>query len=877
LVDQMSIGKLKYLSLGASCLFATLLTPIASAKQIMLERDSAGIVAELQDADDYYYLASGKKQKLYRKKDVYVMRTTSTSKSKKSDLMGRFKASYGSRVSEVKGHSLGRTMIVKVDNGLQVKVKASQNYNVQPEMLKRLDASIVKVDPVFSLGAGKGDLMLLPRLTFALEDPAKLKGILKTYGLSLHRKLKLSDHVYSSTLLGDVHSASDIFRLVRGLANEPGVSWAEPQFHFKPVKAQYTPNDSLFSKQWHLRDDGYRGSRCDTDCDADNAWDIGNADGVGAVTGLNTVVAVIDDGVELSHPDLAANIAPNGFDFVEDATPIGMCLNGASLNDGTLGPDSDPSPKATTNCVLVAGEPPLQEDNHGTAVAGVVAAVGDNSIGVSGVAYSAKILPIRAISDFDQAPIIGGTEYDNHCSTLAEAFEYSAQYADVINASWQLPIACSVLETALDRVTSGTVTVGVGSKRVALGSPVVFASGNDASGWVKVTIPVTAGEHAYEWRYLRPADPDFNDNNEFVDQTAWLDDIVWPDGSVEGFESISTINEVSNDFSSNWVLDSCNSECTFSTGTEPIWSIETDALRVRGGTKSAHIQTDGSDCGNSYLHIIKDGPAGSISFWVWASLNSEVDSDKFEFLVDGKEVLSYGDLAAFGFKDNDVAYPASLSNDATAAIDGIIAVGASTNGDLSGLTGASLASEERAPYSQFGPSLDVVAPSSNQHVGIVTTDRTGSDGYNTSSSSGDLSDLAYTQLFMGTSASAAVVSGVSAAIVASNSAFSAEDVKQRIINTADKIGTTPYTLGRNDYHGYGRVNMYRALENVVSAPLASCAPQAFDFSNANDLMRFETVPQPIGFCPARGPLVPRPDELCLPLKSATGKVVVICL
>lgn len=875
----MSIGKLKYLSVGTSCLFVLLLAPVVSAQQIELARQSAGIVAELQDADDYYYLASGKKQKLYRKKDVYVVRTNPASKSKKSNLIGRLKSNYGSRISEVKAHGLGRTMVVKVDNRVSAKAKASQNYKVKPEMLKRLDASIVKVDPVFSLGTGKGDLMLLPRFTFSLQDPAKLNQVLKNHGLSLHRKLELSDHVYSTILLGSGHSASDIFKLARGLANDSDVAWAEPQFHFKPVRSQFTPNDSLFSKQWHLRDDGYRGSRCDTDCDADNAWDIGGANGVGAVTGLNAVVAVIDDGVQLDHPDLDDNIAPNGFDFVDDTTAIGACLNGMPLNDGTPGQDSDPSPKATTNCVLVAGEPPLKEDNHGTAVAGIIAAEGDNTIGVSGVAFNAKILPIRAISDFDQAPIVDGTDYDNYCSTLAEAFEYSAQYADVINASWQLPIACSVLETALDRVTSGTVTVGDGSKRTNLGSPVVFATGNDASGWVKVTVPVTAGEHAYEWRYLRPADPDFNDNNELVDQTAWVDEIVWPDGSVEGFESISTLNDVSNDFSSTWVLDSCNSECTFSTGSEPTWDIETSNLRVHEGARSARIETDGSDCGNSYLHIIKDGPAGSISFWVWASINSEVDSDKFEFLVDGQEVLSYGDLAAFGFKDNDVAYPASLSNDATASIDGIIAVGASTNGDLSGVSTASLASEERASYSQFGSSLDIVAPGSNQHVGIVTTDRTGDDGYNSTSSTSDLSDRAYTQLFMGTSASAAIVSGVSAAVIANDNALTAEAVKLRLLSTADKIGTTPYDnsgTGRNDYHGFGRVNMHRAIANVASTPAASCAPQAFDFSNANDLLRFETVPQAIGFCPAKGPQV-EADELCAAIKTQVGTVVAICL
>lgn len=838
---------------------------------ITLQTQHAVTASELEDHNDYYYLASGKKLKLYRKKDTFVVRGTKANNLDKN--MRRFKASHGERVKRVRGHGLGSALVVRLENNPSFKAKGRQNYSIDAPMLKRLDNSISNIDPVFTTASSQGDIMLLPRLTFELRDIKQLNTILDSYGLELNRKLKLSADVYSTSLKNSALDAEQIFRLVRRLGNEPSVSWAEPQFHFKPTRSAYTPTDPLFAKQWHLRDQGYRGSRCDTDCDADEAW----SGATGASTGENTVIAIIDDGVQLNHPDL--NVSSNGSDFVNDNS-VQPCQNGQPLSDGTVGPDNDPSPRATANCELQAGDGFLQEDNHGTAVAGIAAAT-SNSIGVAGVAFNAQILPIRAISAFDQAPVVAGTEYNDYCSSLAEAFEYAAQYADVLNASWQIPLPCSVLETALGKVTSGTVTDSGGtniSRRQNLGSPVVFASGNNATGWVKVTIPVTSGPHAYEWRHLRSDDPDFGFDNDLVDQTVWLDDINWPDGSTEDFSSISNFNASSNEFSTASTANTCNAECDFTPAVQPLWNLETDASRIRVGTKSARLKSiSGDDCSNSYLHIIKDGPAGNISFWVWVSANTEDGSDKFEFLVDGKEVLSYGDLAAFGFKDNELAYPASLSNDASANIDGIIAVGASGNGDLSGITSSSLSSEERASYSQYGPGLDVVAPGSNQHVGIVTTDRTGADGYNASGSSGDLSDSNYTQLFMGTSASAAIVSGVAATVIASNPMFSAEDTKLQIVNTADKIGTVPYDnggAGRNDFHGFGRVNMHRALGG--SATVATCAPDSFDFSNANDLLRFQTLPQSIAFCPARGPRVPD-NSSCFVVKSVNDKVVTFCL
>src|SRR6266487_1027593 len=99
----------------------------------------------------------------------------------------------------------------------------------------------------------------------------------------------------------------------------------------------------------------------DADVDADEAWDSSQSYGSSGIR-----IAIVDDGVQTTHPDLSANIVP-GFDF--------------------FGNDSDPNPNHAN-------------DNHGTAVAGVAAAaVNNNSTGVAGMAGNCKILPVRLIEN----------------------------------------------------------------------------------------------------------------------------------------------------------------------------------------------------------------------------------------------------------------------------------------------------------------------------------------------------------------------------------------------------------------------------------------------------------------------------------------------
>ena len=175
--------------------------------------------------------------------------------------------------------------------------------------------------------------------------------------------------VYQLEYLNDV---ADVEAMAQQLASGSDVEYAEPDYIMYP---KAVPNDPSYGEQWH-----YFESAGGLNLEA--AWDIstGSAD---------VVVAVIDTGVR-NHVDLRSNLLP-GYDFISDA---------GRANDGN-GRDSDASDAGDA---MRAGEcgggyPPRDYPSswHGTHVSGTVAAASDNGIGVAGVAWNAKVLPVRVL------------------------------------------------------------------------------------------------------------------------------------------------------------------------------------------------------------------------------------------------------------------------------------------------------------------------------------------------------------------------------------------------------------------------------------------------------------------------------------------------
>lgn len=188
-----------------------------------------------------------------------------------------------------------------------------------------------------------------------------------------------------------------------------------------------TPNDPRFSQQWYL------GA-----ISAPSAWDI--------TTGSSSVVvAVLDTGLDLAHEDIGANlwtnpreIADNNVDddkngFIDDIHGWDFIGNDA---------DASPSPEADSSHDAI---------DHGTLIAGEIAAVGNNGIGMAGVAWNVKIMPVRMLDDQG-----GGDEFD-----AANAIRYAVKNgAKVINMSFVGNEAHSALQAAVkDAFDSGVVIV----------------------------------------------------------------------------------------------------------------------------------------------------------------------------------------------------------------------------------------------------------------------------------------------------------------------------------------------------------------------------------------------------------------------------------
>ncbi len=215
-------------------------------------------------------------------------------------------------------------------------------------------------------------------------------------------------------------STHQLFSMIGELNENENAEFAEPNFTrlLKPHTA-----DQYFSSQWSVNNQGYLGSTVDADMDVDNVW-------VHA-TGQGIKVAIIDEGVNLTHPDLASNLL-QGYD-------------------------------ATGNNSAGA---PSNNDAHGTACAGIVAAIANNAIGIAGVAYNSKVIPVRiAYRD-------SGGDWVTSDTWIANGINWAVQNgADILSNSWGGGSPSSTIANAINNA--------INNGRNGKGCTVLFSSGNE--------------------------------------------------------------------------------------------------------------------------------------------------------------------------------------------------------------------------------------------------------------------------------------------------------------------------------------------------------------------------------------------------------------
>lgn len=509
-----------------------------------------------------------------------------------------------------------------------------------------------------------------------------------------------------------------------------------------------TPNDNKFGNQWHLNATGQIigtfTAPINVDVDAPSAWNTTTGG-----SGLNpSVIAVVDDAIETTHPDLTANISAVGaYDFFNN--------------------DINPNPDGTT-------------DGHGTSCAGVAAAVGNNSLGVAGMAYNTTIVPVK---------ICGNGIFPND-STVAQGVRHAANYADIITCSWgyynPAPVTRSAVQYALQS--------GAGGR----GSVVYFAAGNDGGFIPHMATLGAAGTYNLRWRYTK-------DSANFggLDK-CFVDSIWYPNGGTEMFDAAGLVPPAlptgwTSGGSGAWISAAQSAGSRAESGTGVNWQfIESPPIL---------------DNQSVYAQVLNTGVGASAPMWYYMRVSAEpttyvgntatmYDYGQLEYLVPGSSTWTTANVQ--GGQPDILSYPAQYPE--------TVAVGANDW------------TSRRSHYSQWSDALDFVAPSDGDWagLGIETTDMTGGGGYD----AGNYCQAAnLSSKFGGTSSAAPLAAGIGALIRSANPWLSPAQVRNVMRASCRKLGPSPswYSYsgilgGRDQYVGWGQVDANAALAVAANEP-----------------------------------------------------------
>lgn len=269
----------------------------------------------------------------------------------------------------------------------------------------------------------------------------------------------------------------DVGKMVKKYARNQAVESVEPNY---VVRAASVPNDPYFNLQWGLHNTGQSvnntAGKSNIDINAPEAWDISTGSG-------ETKIAVLDTGVNYNHEDLTGKTI-SGYDFVNS--------------------DSDP----------------IDDNGHGSTIASVIGASANNSKGIAGISWNAKIMPIKVLDSAGSGTI----------SDLIEGINYAVSNgAKVINMSLVGDYSSILSDTIKNAHESGVILVSAaGNDTINLDSQPKSPISNDGdANWVVGVGAINQqGEAAsfssYGSKYIDVVAPGTNILSAYLQNTAYV-------------------------------------------------------------------------------------------------------------------------------------------------------------------------------------------------------------------------------------------------------------------------------------------------------------------------------------------------------------------
>lgn len=313
---------------------------------------------------------------------------------------------------------------IEISKKIDIKESDDQNLINKDYNIEEFDKEVYKKGEIIVRFKNKIDTQT--KNNFIKTNIKTINELNQRYQVKNLVEINSKDNTPLSTIYKiEIKGNIDIKKTIEEYKKDPNVIYAEPNYYYYSCKI---PNDPLFNRQWGLN------QTFDYDIDAPEAWDFetGNSD---------IIIAVIDSGVDYNHPDIKENIWININETID-----GQDTDKNGYDDDIVGWDFHNN-----------DNDPIDDNGHGTHCAGIASALTNNSLGVTGVSWNCRIMPIKMLNKE------GKGRMDSAASAIFYAYENGAK---VISLSLGNTFPSKLINDVINYVTKrGVLVIGAAGNK----------------------------------------------------------------------------------------------------------------------------------------------------------------------------------------------------------------------------------------------------------------------------------------------------------------------------------------------------------------------------------------------------------------------------